>query len=77
MSGFTCPLCGATTTHPPDVAERYCPRCHQFPELLRSASEAVDRGDLSDGELERLAAGTGFTVPAIQRAFGKDDGHPA
>ncbi|WP_367139450.1 hypothetical protein [Saccharothrix sp. HUAS TT1] len=25
---FACPVCGRTTPHPQDVANRYCPSCH-------------------------------------------------
>jgi hypothetical protein len=33
---FTCPCCGATSSHPEDLAHGYCSRCHAFtgdPEL--------------------------------------------
>lgn len=29
-SSFTCPVCGATSYNPNDVAEGYCGRCHDF-----------------------------------------------
>lgn len=29
-SAFTCPRCGATSSHPEDLANRYCGRCHAF-----------------------------------------------
>jgi hypothetical protein len=67
---FTCPLCSTTTWHPDDVAERYCPECHAFPDDVRAAVTAEARGDLDRAELERLTAGTGFSVPGIQRALG-------
>jgi hypothetical protein len=27
---FTCPLCGLTSFHPDDAANRYCGACHKF-----------------------------------------------
>lgn len=69
MSGFTCPFCQTTTTHPVDVAERYCPVCSVFVDQVSEAADAVGRGELSEADLLRLAAGTGFTVPGIQRAL--------
>jgi hypothetical protein len=27
---YTCPLCGATSHGPDDIANRYCGRCHKF-----------------------------------------------
>jgi RNase P subunit RPR2 len=27
---ITCPQCGATSTHPTDIADGYCGRCHEF-----------------------------------------------
>jgi len=27
---FTCPRCGATSSHPQDLEHRYCARCHVF-----------------------------------------------
>lgn len=27
---FSCPRCGAVSSHPDDVANRYCARCHLF-----------------------------------------------
>jgi hypothetical protein len=67
---FSCPLCHTTTWHPSDVAERYCPECHAFPDDVRVTVRANQRRELGDAELERLTAGTGFTVPRIQRALG-------
>lgn len=29
---FTCPVCGAVSYHPQDVAHEYCGRCGTFPE---------------------------------------------
>jgi hypothetical protein len=62
---FTCKFCGTTTRHPDDVSERYCPVCHVFVEDVVRATE-----ELGDALLERLVAGTGFTVPRIQRPSG-------
>lgn len=31
---ITCPWCGATSTHPTDIAERYCGRCHRWHDPL-------------------------------------------
>lgn len=31
---ITCLVCGASSSHPQDISERYCPRCHQFHEIL-------------------------------------------
>jgi Zn finger protein HypA/HybF involved in hydrogenase expression len=36
---FTCPCCGATTPHPDDIKEGYCPQCHAF-----TGYKAPDRG---------------------------------
>lgn len=27
---ITCPFCGATSTHPLDIQERYCPACKRY-----------------------------------------------
>ncbi len=27
---FTCPCCGATSSNPNDIAQRYCGRCHDW-----------------------------------------------
>jgi hypothetical protein len=27
---FTCPVCGATSYHPDDIAQGYCGRCHDY-----------------------------------------------
>lgn len=74
MTGYACPICGMTTLRPEDVAERYCPWCHQFEDVTRAAVDAYEHGDLRREELERLTAGTGFTVPHIQRALGEGQG---
>lgn len=73
-ASYTCPICGTTTTHPVDVAEHYCPRCHQFEDVTRDAVVAYEHGDLRREDLERLTAGTGFTVPRLQRALGEGPG---
>lgn len=69
MSAFKCPFCGTESRHPDDVQERYCSVCDVFVDDVRTASDAVGRGDLPAGDLERLAAGTGFSVDGIQRAL--------
>jgi hypothetical protein len=74
VTTFTCPFCGTTTGHPEDVAERYCSVCNVFADDVGRAADAVERGELSQADLERLTAGTGFTVPRIQRALGDERG---
>lgn len=27
---FTCPVCGASSSHPDDLKNGYCGRCHEF-----------------------------------------------
>lgn len=66
---MSCPVCGTELRHPDDVRENYCPRCHVFLDDLKVAVDAVECGDLTQADLERLTAGTGFTVPHIQRAL--------
>jgi ribosomal protein S27AE len=29
-ASFTCPVCGAVSHHPDDVAEGYCGKCHAW-----------------------------------------------
>jgi hypothetical protein len=44
---ITCPFCGATSTHPLDIQERYCPACKRY------AVEEPDRDPTA--KLEALA----------------------
>jgi uncharacterized Zn finger protein (UPF0148 family) len=69
MTEPTCPLCKTPLRHPDDVRDNYCPRCHIFIDFVGEVVDAVSAGDLTDADLERLTAGTGFTVPRIQRAL--------
>jgi hypothetical protein len=60
-ASFTCPICGRTSWHPTDVAERWCGACHgatghPLPEesdlrwvVLRGGS--VDAGRVFEGPL--------------------------
>jgi hypothetical protein len=64
-----CPICWTELRHPDDVRERYCPRCHIFLDDVKAAVDAMERGELTEADIERLTAGTGFTVPRIQRAL--------
>jgi plasmid maintenance system antidote protein VapI len=50
---FTCPCCGATSSHPQDIAHGYCSRCHAFtgdpelgpPHLAEACPERKTAGD--------------------------------
>lgn len=43
-----CALCDAVSSHPGDVANKYCARCHLFHELVQDCREAVRRGATHD-----------------------------
>lgn len=43
MIEYICPWCGAVTRHPDDVANKYCPRCHEFEDMRRAREELLAR----------------------------------
>jgi hypothetical protein len=45
-----------TTRHPTDVAERYCPCCHQFHDIM-ALEDFVARGQRAQDTVNRLGAG--------------------
>lgn len=51
---FTCPCCGATSSHPQDIAHGYCSRCHAF-----TGDPELGPPHLAEACIERKAAVTG------------------
>jgi hypothetical protein len=48
VPAIRCALCGRTSEHPQDVANRYCARCHLFLDMVDEARELVRLGGTHD-----------------------------
>jgi hypothetical protein len=63
-AAFTCPCCGATSSHPEDIAHRYCSRCHAF-----TGDPELGPAHLAEPCAERKVTEMTGTAPAPPHAY--------